>query len=179
LGRAEVADPQIRVRATEPSDWQALHDLWSQPGVIRGTLHVPYSSAEAVRKRIEDEPEGLVRLVAEIEDRVVGSASLHQGRSPRRKHAGGIGMCVHPDHWNQGVGTALMAAIVDLADNWLRISRLELTVFTDNPAAIHLYQKLGFVVEGTHRAYALRDGEYIDTYCMARVRVAASESEAS
>jgi putative acetyltransferase len=57
-----------------------------------------------------------------------------------------------------------------MADNWLRIVRLELTVYTDNPAALHLYEKFGFVIEGTHRAYALRDGTYVDTYCMARVR---------
>ena len=59
---------------------------------------------------------------------------------------------------------------LDLADNWLGLVRVELTVFVDNEPAIALYRKFGFEVEGTHRKYGRRDGELIDTYAMARVR---------
>ncbi len=79
-------------------------------------------------------------------------------------------MSVHSDYWNRGVGSALMSAVVDLADNWLNLKRIELEVYTDNAAAIHLYEKFGFVIEGTKRKYAFRDGEYVDAHVMARVR---------
>jgi putative acetyltransferase len=160
----------VRVRAMEAADWRDLHDLWSQPEVIWGTSPVPRQSADAVKQKIENPPEGLVRLVAEIDGRVGGAASLHPGGSPRRRHAAGLGMMVHPEYWHQGVGTALLQAVIDLAGNWLNISRLELTVFIDNAVAIHLYEKAGFRIEGTHRAYVFRDGEYVDTYFMARIR---------
>jgi putative acetyltransferase len=62
--------------------------------------------------------------------------------------------------------------MVDLADNWLNVRRIELTVFTDNAAAIHLYEKHGFVIEGTNRQYAFRDGQYADVYTMARLKPA-------
>lgn len=62
-----------------------------------------------------------------------------------------------------------MAAMCDYADRWAGILRLELTVFVDNAPAIALYRKFGFEVEGTQRAYALRDGEYADVYAMARL----------
>jgi putative acetyltransferase len=81
-----------------------------------------------------------------------------------------VGMGVRDDFQGKGVGTALMAAIVDLADNWLNVFRLELTVYTDNERAIALYKKFGFQIEGTHRAYALRAGEYVDSHAMARIR---------
>jgi len=68
------------------------------------------------------------------------------------------------------VGSALVAAVVDLADNWLNIKRIELEVYTDNEAAIHLYEKFDFAIEGTKRKYAFREGEYVDTHVMARVR---------
>jgi L-phenylalanine/L-methionine N-acetyltransferase len=45
-----------------------------------------------------------------------------------------------------------------------------LEVFVDNEPAIRLYKKFGFVIEGTLVAYAYRDGQYIDTYTMARLR---------
>lgn len=60
--------------------------------------------------------------------------------------------------------------LVDLADNRLKRERLELTVYTDNEPALRLYKKLGFEIEGTHRKHAFRDGAYVDSYCMARVR---------
>jgi L-phenylalanine/L-methionine N-acetyltransferase len=52
------------------------------------------------------------------------------------------------------------------------VLRLELDVFADNQRAIALYRKFGFVHEGTHQAYALRDGAYVDSLSMARLHPA-------
>jgi L-phenylalanine/L-methionine N-acetyltransferase len=74
------------------------------------------------------------------------------------------------DSWQgKGIGSALMQAALDLADNWLGLRRLELRVYADNARAIALYRKFGFEVEGTHRAYAIRDGVYVDSLSMARL----------
>jgi putative acetyltransferase len=81
-----------------------------------------------------------------------------------------VGMAVREEFQGKGVGDALMKALIEIADGWLNVFRLELTVFTDNERAIRLYRKHGFEVEGTHKAYALRDGRYVDTYSMARIR---------
>ena len=79
-------------------------------------------------------------------------------------------MAVHDDWQGRGVGSALMAALVDLAENWIDVQRIELTVYADNAAAVHLYKKFGFEVEGTLRSYAFRHGVYVDAYYMARLR---------
>jgi putative acetyltransferase len=77
-------------------------------------------------------------------------------------------VAVRDDWHGRGVGTALMTAIVDLADNWIGYSRLELTAYTDNEAALALYRKFGFEIEGTARRYAWRGGVLVDAYMMAR-----------
>jgi putative acetyltransferase len=106
-----------------------------------------------------------------VDGEVAGHAGIHPvGRSPRRAHARMLGMAVQQRFHGKGVGTALMQALVDLADKWLPVTRIELTVFTDNGRAIDLYKRFGFEIEGTHKAYALRDGKYVDTYAMARTR---------
>jgi putative acetyltransferase len=57
-----------------------------------------------------------------------------------------------------------------MADRWLNLTRLELEVYTDNEPAIALYKRLGFVIEGTHRKHAYRDGQFADSYSMARLK---------
>jgi putative acetyltransferase len=125
------------------------------------------------RKRIEEMPVGPTTaelfVVAERAGRVVGNAGVHPLPHVRRRHAAGIGMAVAREAQRQGVGSALLAALIDWADNWAQLLRLELTVYTDNPGAIALYRKFGFVDEGVHRAYALRDGVYVDALAMARL----------
>ena len=161
---------EIHVRAMRADDWRDLYVIWTDPRVCWGTLQVPFQSEDDVRKKVENSPEGMVRLVAEVDGRVVGASTMSRGRSPRMRHVADCGVSVHPDYWNQGVGSALIGAMVDLADNWFDFKRLELEVYTDNAAAIHLYEKFGFVVEGTKRRRSFRQGKYLDTHVMARVR---------
>jgi len=160
----------IRIRAMNSADWRDLYEIWSDPRVCWGTLQMPFQSEDDVRKKVENPPEGMYRLVAEVDGRVVGATVLHLAQAPRRRHTASCGISVHPDHWNRGVGSALIAAVVDLADKWLNLKRVELDVYADNAAAIHLYEKFGFVIEGTKRAYAFREGEYVDTHIMARIK---------
>ena len=99
---------------------------------------------------------------------VVGNLGLETSPNrPRVRHVGSIGMAVRDDWQGKGVGTALMGAALDLADNWLNLMRIELRVYVDNSAAVALYKKFGFEIEGTHRRLAFRNGEYVDAYSMA------------
>jgi L-phenylalanine/L-methionine N-acetyltransferase len=161
----------VTVRHTEPDDYKALHRIFSGPRAIAGTLQAPFPRAEMWRKRLSEPPAGLYSLVACLDDDVVGEISLHTSPTRwRMRHVGGIGMAVRDDWQGEGVGTALMEAALDLADNWLNLRRIELTVYVDNAPAIALYEKFGFEVEGIHCHFALRNGEYVDAYSMARLK---------
>ena len=163
--------PNIVVRRAELGDAEAIQSTFAAPRAMAGTLQLPFPSAETWRKRIADNPPEDYLLVAEVRGEVVGNLGLHTvSRSPRRRHVGGIGMSVRDDWQRRGIGTALMVAAIDIADNWLNCRRLELTVYTDNAAALALYRKFGFVIEGTHRDFAFRDGRYVDAYAMAWLR---------
>jgi putative acetyltransferase len=161
----------ITIRHVEPSDYEALYKIFSGPKVVWGVLQIPFPSAEAWRKKLAEPPEGLYSLVACVDGEVVGQCGLHTSPNrPRRRHVGQIGMAVRDDWQGKGVGTALMHALIDLADNWVNLSRLELEVFTDNEPAIKLYQKFGFNIEGTAVNFAFRAGRFVDVYQMARLR---------
>jgi len=161
----------ILIRPVEPGDFEALQRVFACPRVVWGTLQMPYPSVEAWRKRLAEPPEGFFSLAACVEAEVVGQLGFETFlQRVRRRHAGAVGMAVRDDWQGKGVGTALMQAAVDLADNWLNLRRLELEVYTDNEPAIHLYKKFGFVVEGTLAEYAFRDGQFVDAFAMARFK---------
>lgn len=161
----------IVVRAMEPVDIPALTEAWNQPRAYAGTLQLPYTSLEAREKRFASKAPDQTNLVAEIEGRAVGMIFLAREPAARRSHVGVIGMAVHDAYAGRGAGTALMTAVVELADNWLQLRRLELGVYADNARAIALYERFGFEREGLMRAYAWRAGEYVDSIAMARLRL--------
>jgi L-phenylalanine/L-methionine N-acetyltransferase len=167
---------EITIRAMEPDDVTAVYRIDDCPGVRHGTLQMPFQSLAAMRERFAIQQEGTYRLVAEVKGEVVGVAGLHVERSPRRRHVGHIGMGVHDDHQGRGVGRELLRVLLDLADNWLNLHRVELEVYTDNAIGIHLYESNGFVIEGTRSDYAFRDGDYIDVVVMGRIRTSRRQS---
>lgn len=167
----EATKTDVTVRAVEPEDYQALKDIYAQPGVYYGTLQMPLPSANIWRERLKNSSPDRQMLVACVDDRPVGNIGLMLETNLRRRHVGSIGMGVHDAFAGRGIGQALMNAVLDLADNWLNLRRLELTVYADNEPAIRLYQRTGFVEEGTHRDYAFRDGQMVDAIAMARFSV--------
>ena len=163
----------LRIRRAEADDCDALYEMFTATTVYSGTLQLPYPSREYWRKRLSENTDNIYNLVGIIDGSIVGMVSVDTfPYRPRRRHAGAIGISVHEDWQGKGVGKELMRAIVDLADNWLNLTRLELEVYADNGAAIRLYERFGFEVEGRLRQHAFRDGQFVDSIMMGRLRPA-------
>ena len=160
---------EIVIRHVEAADAEALRLLNTHPGVYHQTLQLPHPSMEMWQERVMKKP-GRRHLVACLDNNVVGHLALDVMENPRRSHVATFGISVSADVQGRGAGSALMREMINLCDNWLRIERIELTVFADNAPAIALYRKYGFVVEGTGKRFALRDGEFVDALYMARIK---------
>ncbi len=162
----------ILIRRATLQDAAAYARIMGDPAVYPGLMQMPYTSEELWRQRLADvgvPGKTDLPLVAETQGEVVGSAGLHPASAQiRRRHAWMLGISVLPQAQRRGVGTALMQALCDYADNWLGALRLELSVYTDNAPAIALYRKFNFEIEGTQKAYALRNGQYVDSHLMVR-----------
>nr|WP_199064466.1 GNAT family N-acetyltransferase [Chromobacterium sp. ASV5] len=158
------------IRAAEPSDAAALHRIKTAPGVYPDTLQLPYQPLSVTEKQLREQPATVHNLVAcAPAGEVVGWGGLVGNDRPRTRHAASLFLVVDEAWQGKGVGSALMAAIIDLADNWLGLIRVELKVVHDNQRAIALYEKFGFEHEGRMRQEQLRAGKLEDVLAMSRL----------
>jgi RimJ/RimL family protein N-acetyltransferase len=72
-----------------------------------------------------------------------------------------------PRFYGQGLGSEATRLVTDYAFNVVGVHRVELEVYDFNPRARHVYEKVGFVHEGTKRDALRWDGEWTDCHCMA------------
>src|SRR5689334_8130999 len=164
--------PTLTIRRSSPKDAAAFARMLGDPEVLPNLMQVPYPSEERWHAILTENTQAGKRdmvLVAERDGEIVGNAGLHPtGAALRRQHVMTLGISVSPKAQGQGVGRALMQALCDYADRWAQVLRIELTVYADNARAIALYRKFGFEHEGNMKAYAMRDGLYVDAIAMAR-----------
>jgi putative acetyltransferase len=159
----------LMLRALRVADTEQFHAMLQLPGVVNGNPHMPYRTVASTREYLEKLAAPEIAIAAVIGDTLVGEAELTPLKG-RRAHAASLGIGVHDAWQRRGIGQVLMAELIDLADNWLGLRRLELHVFTDNHPALALYRKFGFEIEVHQRGAVLRRGALIDCYFMARLR---------
>jgi L-phenylalanine/L-methionine N-acetyltransferase len=159
----------LTLRALRVADAEQLHALEQQPAMLHGNPSAPYPTLETTREWIKGIASPQLAIAAVVGDILVGFGVLSPGKM-RRAHTAKVALGVHEAWHGRGVGNALVAEMLDLADNWLGLRRVELHVFDDNEPAIALCRKHGFEVEARQRGAALRDGVLIDCYFMARFR---------
>ncbi|GAK03778.1 GNAT family acetyltransferase YhhY [Geomicrobium sp. JCM 19037] len=125
-----------------------------------------YTDQERFLDRLYNQKNALA-LVAIHNDRVIGFLDFHGGNNKRNQHDGTLGMSVHKDWRNQGVGDELLKMLKQWAAKHLTIEKISLEVFSRNIGAIHLYIKHGFNQEGRKvNAIKMPDGSYSDLIIM-------------
>jgi ribosomal protein S18 acetylase RimI-like enzyme len=124
-------------------------------------------SLESTRAFVEaNRADGAPAFVAKVEGRVAGWCDLTRPHFDGWRHAGRLGMGVHPVYRGAGLGRSLLEAT--LAEARARgFERIELEVYASNAPARRLYDRAGFEVEGVRRRCRKLDGRYDDAVLMA------------
>jgi RimJ/RimL family protein N-acetyltransferase len=105
-------------------------------------------------------------IIAEIENKIVGSLNYSGGSRPRTKHTGEFGVSVGKEYWGLGIGEQLIKYMIDWGIESDVVKKINLRVREDNYVAIGLYKKLGFKNEGIITRDFYIDGEYYNSISM-------------
>src|SRR5829696_5887689 len=159
------------LRPPLPHDAEALWTMSREPGVMETTLALASRPLSFYAELLEKPSPDQHTLVAVVDGEIAGWCGLTVG-SGRRRHAGDLGLAVRAASQGQGIGTTLLQALLELADDWLGLRRIELTVLAGNDRARGLYERHGFETEGRLRAYVAGEGALHDVWVMGRLRPA-------
>ncbi len=150
---------KVTLRLLEVSDRDQLLDMFSTMSDKALEWGMPPYAKETIDRWMSN-IEKLIPLIAIFNEKIVGYASVFRHTHPREKGVSDMGIYLHQDFHGVGLGTAMTETVLSIAKEQ-GLHRISLHVAEDNIAAVKLYKKLGFIIEGTMRdAYYGVDGKY-------------------
>ena len=172
-----IASGRVHLRPFEPTDaelyrrWRADADPMSLAGwhdrAPMSLAQVEVRIARLTDEQGKDHCTFLICLTAD--DRPIGEVMLAD--IDRRNGSAQLGIFIgETAEWGKGYGTDAVNAIVDFGFAELRLERIWLNVWTENPRAQRAYEKAGFVHEGTVRHDRFEHGVYTSGHVMAILR---------
>lgn len=162
----------LLIREAVPEDAAALLDyiaavsaesefLTFAPGEF--TLGV---TAEADVLRQYADADNQLYLVGLVEGAICAVAILSASARTRIRHSGELAMSVRRQYWGQGIGSVMLDTLIGWARGSGIITKINLRVRADNQRALRLYQRKGFILEGTLRREMRLDDRYFDNHCL-------------
>lgn len=107
-------------------------------------------------------------FVACEKERILGYLMVQNEKPRRISHRGYVVIGIHSDSRGKGIGKSLFIHVVTWAKK-VNLHRLDLTVVTENDAAVALYKNMGFEIEGIKRDSLVIDNNYVDEYYMSKL----------
>ncbi len=160
----------IEVRVMTEADWPTVAAIYKE-GIATG--HATFETSVPTWERWDEAHVDSCRLVAELDDRLVGWAALSVVSD--RCVYGGVGevsVYVGSTGWGKGVGTLLLSALIDASEKagfW----SLQAGMFPENSGSIALHGKCGFQQVGRRKRIGKMDigpmtGEWRDVLLLER-----------
>jgi len=163
---------QLTLRHAEPSDAEQVLAYLDQVagesdnlGFGPGEFGLSLEEERALLQKTAESPTSLY-IIAEIAGEITGILTFNTGKRPRLQHAGEFGITVLRKYWHLGIGSHMLAYLIDWARQTGTIRKINLRVRVDNLPAIHLYEKYGFVQEGRVTRDSYLHGQFFDVYMM-------------
>ena len=161
----------LQIEALQETHFEQLHHVFDavcrERRFMAFTQAAPKEQTFAYYRNVL--ADGHAHFVATRDQRVIGWCDVLPQFGQMRSHAGVLGMGVAVDERGKGVGKALIRAAVAKA-HASGLSRIELTVHSENQVAQALYRSVGFVHEGTLQKAWCLDGQHFDVYLMAKLQ---------
>jgi RimJ/RimL family protein N-acetyltransferase len=156
----------VLIREFRMKDKEKLIEMYESLSDEAVRWGLPPYTRERIERGWLSNLQNIAAIVAFYNDKIVGHAQIFKFPHPRRKGTCDLVIYLLQGFHNVGLGTAMLTKLIELAKKE-RLHRIGLHVIADSKLAVHLYQKLGFKIEGVMKdAYLGEDGKYHDELVM-------------
>jgi RimJ/RimL family protein N-acetyltransferase len=101
-------------------------------------------------------------IIGLIDDALVSLLHFTPGDRPRQRHTGELGLSVRRPYWGMGIASLMLETLVGWAQQGGVVTKINLRVRHDHARAIAIYERQGFVTEGTITRAVRVGGRYYD-----------------
>jgi L-amino acid N-acyltransferase YncA len=105
-------------------------------------------------------------LLTEIDDEIMGIASINSSSKSRYKHVGEFGIVIAQVYCQLGLGNQILDYLITWSKSNGTTKKISLVTSQNNYNAIELYKKVGFQIEGTLKKQNYVNEVYSDTLMM-------------
>lgn len=164
----------LAIRQAKPTDASHLIDYLERVAGQSDFLSFGPGEFGRSEKQVSDNltrfaaSQNQMQLLAEYQQRLVGTLTFVAGDRPRTRHIGELGMSVDRSYWGMGIGGKLLDTLIDWACHNPIVTKINLRVAVTNGRAIELYESRSFKREGTISRDMLIDGRYVPHHLMGR-----------
>ena len=161
----------VLLRPVGAADVPGLIEMLKDPEAMRLTAsrHIvadPEAAADWYTTRAEHDDRIDLAVIERASGEYVGEVVLNE--LDRDNRSCGFRIClIGPRAFGRGLGTEATQLVLAHAFDTVGVNRVELEVYDFNPRARRVYEKAGFVHEGTKRQALNWDGEWVDAHLMA------------
>lgn len=159
----------IYLRAPEAGDEEIYAASENHPDPRRTLYYALPTSLQQQRDKIQravQDPNTIIFTVCrQVDDIPIGTTSLVRIDWIGRMAIFYLAIA-GKDNWSQGYGSEITRLMIDYSFSTLNLNRIQLHVSIKNEAAIKVYRKCGFIIEGTLRQAMFFDNRYLDFYVM-------------
>lgn len=159
---------RLILRAVKDDDAEALFTLRANPNVMR---HIGRPLAKTIEeaqklidgfKTVENDGTAVVwAITVKGNDKLLGTICIWNLQ--KQHFRAEVGYMLHPDYWQQGILSEVMAVVLPVGFNQIGLHSIEANVSPENIASRRLLEKFGFVQEAYFKENYYFNGEFLDS----------------
>ncbi|HLS35026.1 MAG TPA: GNAT family N-acetyltransferase [Bacillota bacterium] len=159
----------IYLRAIEMEDIPFLHTLFNHPDIMAYWFSEPYHTKHELEEQFKKKNEhSRLFIITNNEKENIGLIGFY-GINQRHRHAE-FAIALDPDHQGKGYASKATKLVLDYAFYILNLRKIYLIVADTNARAHHIYEKVGFEIEGRLTEHYFINGTYEDAIMMGLFR---------
>jgi len=148
----KITTERLLLRPFQSSDFEKVHQLLSDPDVMRFSLNGPYSKQKSMHfinqcilKSENNEP-SLIAVIEKKNNQLIGSCGFFPQKIQGTEELE-LGYRLLKNYWGQGFATEAAMAVKTYAFNEMGLTRLISLIETGNNASVRVAEKNGFKLE--------------------------------